>query len=62
MFLSFRVIGPAMPSAELLAAAAKLTEAEAELRYVNFFVHKLLWSQLSEYNFLNIPVFFMLLI
>lgn len=28
-----RVIGPAMPSAELLAAAAKLTEAEAELRY-----------------------------
>ncbi|KAI3715704.1 hypothetical protein L6452_22690 [Arctium lappa] len=27
-----RVIGPAMPSAELLAAAAKLTEAEAELR------------------------------
>ncbi|XP_024979518.1 uncharacterized protein LOC112516609 [Cynara cardunculus var. scolymus] len=29
---SKRVIGPAMPSAELLAAAAKLTEAEAELR------------------------------
>lgn len=29
-----RVIGPAMPSAELLAAAAKLTEAEAELREV----------------------------
>lgn len=28
-----RVIGPEMPSAELLAAAAKLTEAEAELRY-----------------------------
>lgn len=28
-----RVIGPAMPSAELLAAAAKLTEAQAELRY-----------------------------
>ncbi|EOA34933.1 hypothetical protein CARUB_v10020018mg [Capsella rubella] len=27
-----RVIGPAMPSAELLAAAAKLTEAQAELR------------------------------
>ncbi|KAK6129596.1 hypothetical protein DH2020_036667 [Rehmannia glutinosa] len=27
-----RIIGPAMPSAELLAAAAKLTEAEAELR------------------------------
>ncbi|KAL3812913.1 hypothetical protein ACJIZ3_014181 [Penstemon smallii] len=27
-----RVIGPEMPSAELLAAAAKLTEAEAELR------------------------------
>ncbi|KAJ0530079.1 hypothetical protein HanLR1_Chr10g0363021 [Helianthus annuus] len=27
-----RVIGPAMPFAELLAAAAKLTEAEAELR------------------------------
>jgi len=27
------VIGPEMPSAELLAAAAKLTEAEAELRY-----------------------------
>lgn len=30
---SYRVIGPAMPSAELLAAAAKLTEAEAELRF-----------------------------
>ncbi|KAG5575651.1 hypothetical protein H5410_055785 [Solanum commersonii] len=29
-----RVIGPAMPSAELLAAAAKLTEAQAELRNV----------------------------
>ncbi|MCD9639548.1 hypothetical protein HAX54_024164 [Datura stramonium] len=29
-----RVIGPAMPSAELLAAAAKLTEAQAELRDV----------------------------
>ncbi|OVA10904.1 DnaJ domain [Macleaya cordata] len=29
-----RVIGPEMPSAELLAAAAKLTEAEAELRNV----------------------------
>lgn len=29
-----RVIGPEMPSAELLAAAAKLTEAEAELRYL----------------------------
>lgn len=29
-----RVIGPEMPSAELLAAAAKLTEAEAELREV----------------------------
>lgn len=29
-----RVIGPEMPSAELLAAAAKLTEAEAELRDV----------------------------
>ncbi|KAL2248874.1 UNVERIFIED_CONTAM: DnaJ subfamily C member 10 [Sesamum indicum] len=28
----WRVIGPEMPSAELLAAAAKLTEAEAELR------------------------------
>ena len=28
-----RKIGPEMPSAELLAAAAKLTEAEAELRY-----------------------------
>lgn len=28
-----RVIGPEMPSAELLAAAAKLTEAQAELRY-----------------------------
>ncbi|KAJ6291552.1 hypothetical protein OIU76_023595, partial [Salix suchowensis] len=27
-----RVIGPEMPSAELLAAAAKLTEAQAELR------------------------------
>lgn len=27
-----RLIGPAMPSAELLAAAAKLTEAQAELR------------------------------
>lgn len=27
-----RVIGPAMPSAELLAAAAKLTEAQSELR------------------------------
>lgn len=27
-----RTIGPAMPSAELLAAAAKLTEAQAELR------------------------------
>jgi len=27
------VIGPEMPSAELLAAAAKLTEAQAELRY-----------------------------
>ncbi|KAE8693516.1 DNAJ heat shock N-terminal domain-containing protein isoform 2 [Hibiscus syriacus] len=27
-----RVIGPAMPSAELLAAAAKLTEAQADLR------------------------------
>ncbi|GMI85124.1 hypothetical protein like AT1G65280 [Hibiscus trionum] len=26
------MIGPAMPSAELLAAAAKLTEAQAELR------------------------------
>ncbi|KAJ0883895.1 hypothetical protein HanPSC8_Chr10g0427101 [Helianthus annuus] len=32
-----RVIGPAMPFAELLAAAAKLTEAEAELRYGNIF-------------------------
>lgn len=30
----YRVIGPEMPSAELLAAAAKLTEAEAELRYL----------------------------
>ena len=29
-----RMIGPEMPSAELLAAAAKLTEAEAELRYL----------------------------
>lgn len=29
-----RIIGPAMPSAELLAAAAKLTEAQAELRYL----------------------------
>lgn len=29
---SYRVIGPEMPSADLLAAAAKLTEAEAELR------------------------------
>lgn len=29
-----RVIGPEMPSAELLAAAAKLTEAGAELRYL----------------------------
>ncbi|OIT06940.1 PREDICTED: uncharacterized protein LOC109215170 [Nicotiana attenuata] len=29
-----RVIGPAIPSAELLAAAAKLTEAQAELRDV----------------------------
>ncbi|KAM5553590.1 hypothetical protein ABKV19_025694 [Rosa sericea] len=29
-----RIIGPAMPSAELLAAAAKLTEAQAELREV----------------------------
>ncbi|XAR55632.1 hypothetical protein NMG60_11035763 [Bertholletia excelsa] len=29
-----RMIGPEMPSAELLAAAAKLTEAEAELREV----------------------------
>lgn len=28
-----RIIGPEMPSAELLAAAAKLTEAQAELRY-----------------------------
>jgi hypothetical protein len=28
-----RVIGPAMPSAETLAAAARLTEAEARLRY-----------------------------
>jgi len=27
-----RMIGPAMPSAELLAAAAKLTEAQTELR------------------------------
>ncbi|XP_068663164.1 uncharacterized protein [Aristolochia californica] len=27
-----RIIGPAMPSSELLAAAAKLTEAESELR------------------------------
>ena len=35
VLLSFccRVIGPEMPSAELLAAAAKLTEAQAELRY-----------------------------
>jgi hypothetical protein len=42
IFLSFfllnfcficRVIGPAMPSAELLAAAAKLTEAQTEFRY-----------------------------
>nr|POE86310.1 isoform 3 of gpalpp motifs-containing protein 1 [Quercus suber] len=30
--LTSRVIGPEMPSAELLAAAAKLTEAQAELR------------------------------
>ena len=29
-----RIIGPAMPSAELLAAAAKLTEAQVELRYL----------------------------
>ncbi|XP_021896003.1 uncharacterized protein LOC110813255 [Carica papaya] len=29
-----RMIGPEMPSAELLAAAAKLTEAQAELRYL----------------------------
>ncbi|XP_059455708.1 uncharacterized protein LOC132185912 [Corylus avellana] len=29
-----RIIGPEMPSAELLAAAAKLTEAQAELREV----------------------------
>jgi len=29
-----RVIGPAMPSAEMLEAAAKLTEAEAALRFV----------------------------
>ncbi|KAI5668291.1 hypothetical protein M9H77_18144 [Catharanthus roseus] len=28
-----RMFGPEMPSAELLAAAAKLTEAEAEMRY-----------------------------
>ena len=27
------MIGPAMPSAELLAAAAKLTEAQNEFRY-----------------------------
>ncbi|XP_022718240.1 uncharacterized protein LOC111276730 [Durio zibethinus] len=31
-----RVIGPAMPSTELLAAAAKLTEAQAELREAEF--------------------------
>ncbi|PIA39359.1 hypothetical protein AQUCO_02600072v1 [Aquilegia coerulea] len=31
-----RVIGPEMPSSELLAAAAKLTEAEAELRQAEF--------------------------
>lgn len=31
-----RVIGPEMPSSELLAAAAKLTEAEAELREAEF--------------------------
>lgn len=31
---SFRIIGPAMPSAELLAAAAKLTDAQADLRYL----------------------------
>ncbi|TQD89696.1 hypothetical protein C1H46_024690 [Malus baccata] len=30
--ISERTIGPAMPSAELLAAAAKLTKAQAELR------------------------------
>jgi len=27
------MIGPAIPSVELLAAAAKLTEAQTELRY-----------------------------
>lgn len=31
--LSCRVIGPARPSADMLAAAAQLTEAEARLRY-----------------------------
>lgn len=32
-FGCYRMLGPEMPSAELLAAAAKLTEAEAEMRY-----------------------------
>ncbi|TQD89349.1 hypothetical protein C1H46_025099 [Malus baccata] len=32
VFTLYRTIGPAMPSAELLAAAAKLTKAQAELR------------------------------
>ncbi|KAJ6291551.1 hypothetical protein OIU76_023595, partial [Salix suchowensis] len=37
-----RVIGPEMPSAELLAAAAKLTEAQAELRKIQNYLLDLL--------------------
>lgn len=36
LVISRRMIGPAMPSTELLAAAAKLTEAQAELRCLSF--------------------------
>jgi hypothetical protein len=33
LLFNYRVIGFEMPSAELLAATAKLTEAQAELRF-----------------------------
>ncbi|GJR23642.1 putative reverse transcriptase domain-containing protein [Tanacetum coccineum] len=47
-----RVIGPAMPTAELLSTAAKLTEARAELSYLAFGRHlkkiHVTWAHLEK--------------
>lgn len=53
MSLFCRMVGPEMPSAELLAAAAKLTEAQAVLRYVRESISSLdaLYCTLELFDF-----------